>query len=130
MRRISTDNAAKPFSRYSQAVEVSYGERLIFISGQVGVSVSGELASTDEGQHEAVWRNILGILESEGLGPESLVEVTAYITDAGNMPAYRAVRDRMLGGATPASTLIVVAGLANPAWKVEISAVAAGPKQN
>ena len=38
---------------------------------------------------------------------------------------YRQVRDRMLAGATPASTLLVISALANPDWLVEIEAIAA-----
>jgi enamine deaminase RidA (YjgF/YER057c/UK114 family) len=38
---------------------------------------------------------------------------------------YRQVRDRMLDGAEPASTLLVVSGLADPNWHVEIQVVAA-----
>ncbi|MGE0213764.1 MAG: RidA family protein [Parvibaculaceae bacterium] len=125
MRYVTTDKAAKPFSRYSQAVVLEDGERLVFISGQVGVSASGELAPTSSAQHEAVWSNILAILESEGLGPQHLVDVTGYITDPAELPAYRAARDKALNGAAPASTLLVVQGLADPRWKVEISAVAA-----
>jgi enamine deaminase RidA (YjgF/YER057c/UK114 family) len=41
-------------------------------------------------------------------------------------PASRAARDRAVGAAPPpASTLVVVAALASPAWAVEIECVAA-----
>jgi len=125
MRYVTTERAAKPFSRYSQAVAVEPGERLVFVSGQVGVSASGELAATSQGQHEAVWSNILAILESEGLGAQDLVEVTGYITDPAELPHYRAARDKALNGAAPASTLLVIQALADPRWKVEVSVVAA-----
>jgi len=127
VRYVETPRAAKPFSRYSQAVAAGPGERLLFISGQVGVDASGRLADTLEGQHEAAWTNILAILEAEGLGAQHLVEVTAYVTDASSLAVYRATRDRMLGGAAPASTLIIVGGLADERWKVEVSAIAAAP---
>jgi enamine deaminase RidA (YjgF/YER057c/UK114 family) len=91
----------------------------------VGVGPDGTLAATAEGQHEQAWRSILAILASAGLGPRDLVDVTAYVTDAADVRLYREVRDRMLGGAAPASTILIVAGLADPRWRVEISAVAA-----
>lgn len=127
VRHVDTPNAARPFSRYSQGAATEAGESLLFVSGQVGVDANGDLAPTTEGQHEAAWRNILAILAAEGLGAGQLVDVTAYVTDAESLSFYRATRDRMLAGAMPASTLIVVAGLADPRWKVEISAVAAVP---
>ena len=125
IRHLSTDKAPPPFSRYSQAVEVPAGSRLVLVSGQVGVGPDGKLAVTPEGQHETAWRNVLAILASAGLGPRDIAEVTAYVTDPSGVPLYREVRDRMLGDAAPASTLIVVAGLADPRWRVEIAAVAA-----
>jgi enamine deaminase RidA (YjgF/YER057c/UK114 family) len=51
--------------------------------------------------------------------------VTAYVTSKAGVPIYRQVRDRMLQGAEPASTLLVIAGLADPKWHVEIQVVAA-----
>ena len=56
--------------------------------------------------------------------------ITAAYNGGTHMPfedvaLYRDIRDRMLGGAEAASTLVVVAGLANPDWLVEIEAIAA-----
>ena len=124
IRYVSTTDAPQPFSRYSQAVEVT-GGRLVFVSGQVGVGADGKLPDTEVGEHEQAWANVLAILKSQGLGPRDIVDVTAYVTRQGGVPVYRQVRDRMLEGAEPASTLLVVSGLANPAWHVEIQVVAA-----
>ena len=41
------------------------------------------------------------------------------------MPAFVAIRDRVMGVHKPGATLIVVAGLARPELKIEIEAVAA-----
>jgi 2-iminobutanoate/2-iminopropanoate deaminase len=125
IRTILTPDAPKPFSRYSQAVEVAAGSRLVYVSGQVGVGVDGRLPGTDRGQHEQAWANVLAILKSQKLGPRDIVEVTAYVTSASGVPIYRQVRDRMLDGAEPASTLLIVSGLADPNWHVEIQVVAA-----
>jgi enamine deaminase RidA (YjgF/YER057c/UK114 family) len=125
IRYISTTAAPKPFSRYSQAVEVAAGSRLIVVSGQVGVGADGTLPKTEQGQHEQAWRNVLAILKSQNLGPRDIVEVTAYVTSPAGVPIYRQVRDRMLAGAEPASTLLVISGLAHPDWHVEIQVAAA-----
>ena len=125
IRQISTTAAPPPFSKYAQAVVVPAGHRLISVSGQVGVDPEGSLAGTDRGQHEQTWRNLLAILASEGLGPADIVEVTAYVTNPSGVALYREVRDRFLKGAQPASTLLVISGLADPAWCVEISVTAA-----
>ena len=54
-----------------------------------------------------------------------LVKVTVFLTRAEDTPLYRQVRDRMLEGAEPASTLLIVKGLASPDFLVEIEAIAA-----
>ena len=126
IRAISTSDAPKPFSRYSQAVEVPGGARLVFVSGQVGVGLDGTLPGAEETEHEQAWANVLAILKSEGLGPRGIVKVTAYVTNQAGVAIYRKVRDRMLEGAAPASTLLIVNGLADPKWRVEIEVVAAG----
>ena len=58
--------------------------------------------------------------------PRDIVDVTAYVTGRASLPIYRQVRDRMLEGAEPSSTLLVISGLADPKWHVEIQVVAAG----
>ncbi|MCP4934933.1 MAG: RidA family protein, partial [bacterium] len=91
----------------------------------VGVSVEGILAEGEEAQHEQIWLNILGLLQEEGLGPHDIVEITGYITGQSGVATFRQVRDKMLNGAKSASTLVIVSGLADPAWLAEISVIAA-----
>ena len=116
---------APAFSRYSLAIEAPAAARWLYVSGQVGVTPDGSFADGPEAQMEAAWRNVLAILDSAGMGAGDLVKVTAYLTRAEDIGFYREVRDRMLGGAEPASTLIVISALADPDWLVEIEAVAA-----
>ena len=125
LRKHNPGAIAPAFSRYSLGVEVPAQARWLFVSGQVGVEPDGGFADGPEAQMEAAWRNVLAILESAGMAPGDLVKVTAYLTRAEDTALYREVRDRMLGGAEPASTLIVIAALAHPDWLVEIEAVAA-----
>ena len=113
------------FSSYSLAVEAPAQARWLHVSGQVGVAPDGALAEGAEAQMETAFRNVLAILNAAGMGPHDLVKVTVFLTRAGDVGLYRQVRDRMLAGATPASTLLVVAALADPGWLVEIEAVAA-----
>ena len=88
-------------------------------------SPDGGLAEGPEAQMETAFQNILAILGSAGMGPHDLVKVTVFLTRSEDIGLYRQVRDRMLAGATPASTLLVISALANPDWLVEIEAIAA-----
>ena len=74
---------------------------------------------------ETAWSNVLAVLAAAGMGPRDLVKVTVFLTRPEDTPLYRQVRERMLEGAEPASTLLIVQGLASPDWLVEIEAVAA-----
>jgi 2-iminobutanoate/2-iminopropanoate deaminase len=114
-----------PFSRYSHVAEVPAGARWVHLSGQVGVGPDGQLAEGAAGQIERAFLNVLALLEAAGMGPHDVVKVNVFLTRPEDIPAYREVRDRLLQGAAPASTLLIVSGLARREWVVEVEAVAA-----
>jgi enamine deaminase RidA (YjgF/YER057c/UK114 family) len=116
---------AAPFSRYSHGVEATAAARWLHISGQVGVAPDGTVRRGAEAQIEQAWRNVLAILETAGMRPRNLVKVTTFLTDRAHLQTSREIRDRMLQGAEPASTLLIVSGLASAEWLVEIEAMAA-----
>jgi enamine deaminase RidA (YjgF/YER057c/UK114 family) len=125
LKQYNPRTVAPPFARYSHGIETPAGARWLFISGQVGVTPEGKVANGAEAQIEQAWRNVLSVLEAAGMGPRDLVKVTTFLIDRADLPAARTVRERMLHGAEPASTLLFVAGLASPEWLVEIEAIAA-----
>jgi 2-iminobutanoate/2-iminopropanoate deaminase len=122
-REINAKLAPQPASAYSQAVEVTGRVRILYISGQLGMDTDGTTPSTMAEQARLAWRNVAAQLSEAGMGFDNLVKVTMIIPDAAEIPASRPARAEALGDLRPASTLIV-AGLANPAWKVEIEAIA------
>ncbi len=114
-------------SRYSQAVEAEPGLRWLHTSGQIGMRTDGSIPDTHAEQHEQTWANVLGVLRSAGMGIEHIVRVNAYVTSIEQVPLYRVGRDTALGASKPASTLVIVAGLVDPALVVEIEVTAAAP---
>jgi enamine deaminase RidA (YjgF/YER057c/UK114 family) len=118
-------DVAAPASTYSHGVEVKPNARWLHISGQIGVLPNGKVAADFKEQAEACWSNIANILKEAGMGMEDLVKITTFIRNPADIATLRTVRDRFIGDARPASTLVVVAGLASPEWLVEIEAVAA-----
>jgi enamine deaminase RidA (YjgF/YER057c/UK114 family) len=125
LKRHNPATVAAPFSRYSHGVEAPAKARWLVISGQVGGTPEGEVLMGARAQIEQAWRNVLNVLQAAGMGPHDLVKVTIFLIDRAHLPILREVRDAMLQGAAPASTLIYVAGLASPDWLVEIEAIAA-----
>ena len=59
------------------------------------------------------------------MAPGDLVRLTTYLIDPRDRAAYMAVRDRFVGSPPPGSTLLVVAALADPRYRIEVEAIAA-----
>ncbi|MFM7344738.1 MAG: RidA family protein [Tagaea sp.] len=117
---------AAPVGRYQHAVEVPAGARTLFLAGQVGNLPDGVVPRNIEGQAEAAWNNVKGILADAGMGLGDLVKVTVLLTDKAYVSASRAAREKAFGDIRPpASTLMVVAALASPDYMIEIEAIAA-----
>jgi len=120
----------KPAGPYHHTVLVPENARWLAISGQVGMDREGNIASGVRAQSEQVFRNIAACLEANGMGKEDLIKVTVYLTDARFLAEYRAARSAVFGDdIQPASTLLIVAGLASPDFLVEVEAWAAKSEQ-
>ncbi|HYL31803.1 MAG TPA: RidA family protein [Stellaceae bacterium] len=114
-----------PNGPYSLGVEIPAGQRVLFIAGQIPVAKDGTVPQGIKAQSEQVWRNIINVLESAGMGIENLVKVTNYLTKQENIAGYSEVRAKILGAARPISTTVVVQSLVRSEWLVEVEAFAA-----
>jgi 2-iminobutanoate/2-iminopropanoate deaminase len=117
-----------PASRYSHAVLTTGATRWLTLSGQLGLLPDGTVAQGLGGQMDAALANIDAALREAGMTRADLVKITVYLTDNTSeaVATYRARRDAWVGDApAPAATLLIVAGLASPAFLCEIDAVAA-----
>jgi 2-iminobutanoate/2-iminopropanoate deaminase len=125
MRRLTPDSIHPPFARYAHGVEIPAGNRLVFCSGQLGIGKDGVVPDGVEAQARLCFRAITAILEEAGMNLGDIVRVNAYVVGAEYLAGYMKVRDEFIGNPPPASTLMVIQGLARPEFKVEIEAVAA-----
>jgi len=124
-RHLNPSAVAAPFSRYSHGVEVAPDARWLHVSGQVGVRPDGSMAEGVEAQIEQAFANVLEILQQAGMSKHDLVKLTVFLLDRAHIGVFRTIRDRMVLPAEPASTLLIVAGLAREDFLVEIEAIAA-----
>lgn len=124
LQRLNPREVAAPAGAYSHGVAAPAAGRWLYVSGQIGVGQDGTLAADMEGQAETAWRNLTAVLAAAGMDANDLVKVTTYLTDPKDLAPLRAARARYLGDARPASTLVIVAALADPSWRVEVEAVA------
>lgn len=124
-RAIYPETIHPPLGAYAHAVEVAEGAKVMFIAGQVGIDKDGNVPADFAAQAELAWRNCVAVLEHNGMRMKDVVKITHFLTDAENIPAYNEVRGKFLGEDRPASTLLIVAGLARPELLVEVEMVAA-----
>jgi 2-iminobutanoate/2-iminopropanoate deaminase len=119
-RDLNAPEAPAPVAAYTQAIEVTGATRTLYISGQVGQRMDG----TDiVEQRRLAWQNLEAQLEAAGMTLDNLVKITTILPNHGDLAAAREGRSAVLGDRRPASTLIV-GGLANPAWKIEVEGIA------
>lgn len=116
---------APPAALYVHGMEVPANARWLLILGQVGVYPDGRVGRDAREQAEIIWGNIQAILASAGMGLSDIAKLTTYATGTEHLKPLREVRERVLAGHLPASTLLIVAGLAQPAWLVEVEVYAA-----
>jgi 2-iminobutanoate/2-iminopropanoate deaminase len=113
-----------PFANYSHAVEVTTPGRMVFASGQLGVSPDDTVPKDAEAQAVLCFENIKAILGEAGMTLADVVRFTAYVTDRAYFPVYGAVRSRYVAGNAFASTLVIVLGFTRPEFKVEVEVTA------
>ena len=113
-----------PFANYSHAVEVTTPGRMVFASGQLGVSPDDTVPEDAEAQAVLCFENIKAILAEGSMTLADVVRFTAYVTDRAYFPVYGAVRSRYVAGNAFASTLVIVSGFTRPEFKVEIEVTA------
>ena len=78
-----------PTVPYSHAVEVPGGSRLLYISGEIGVQPDGVVPEGIEAQAEALWKNLIAILEDAGMGIGDLVKITTFLVNVEDAAAGR-----------------------------------------
>jgi len=125
IRPLTGDGSPPVEGSYPQAVEVTAPTRWLYLSGQIPVAPDGSLAADFTGQCDQVWSNIETQLTAAGMTLDNLVKVTTFLSDRSYALENREVRLRRLAGRQPALT-VIIAGLFDDAWLVEIEAVAAG----
>ena len=106
---------------FSRAVRV--GDRVL-VSGTAPVLPDGTCDPDVEAQTRRCLAIIVEALEQLGAEPKDVVRTRTYLVDASDWEAVGKVHAEVFGDAAPASTMVVVAGLLDPRWKVEIEAEA------
>lgn len=125
LRPLVPKSLPAPLARYSPAIEVPAGARLVFVSGQLGIDAKGETPDSAEAQAELCFAAIGALLDEAGMAFSDIVRLNAFVTSEAYLADYMRVRDRHIGDPPPASTLMIVSGFSRRQFKVEVECVAA-----
>lgn len=126
---ITPDTVHAPTWQFNHAVKVNGGS-LLFVSGMVGYRTDGTMPRGLVEQAEVAFENLQRVLEAAGGSVEDIVKVNVYVGEDYRLhrEGLRAVRARFFSHDFPVSTLVQVAGFADPDYLFEIEAVAALPE--
>ena len=114
---------------FSQAIEVTGGERVAYCAGQTSSDSDGETLHGDDmgAQCRQAFDNLETVLEHAGMTLANVVRLNYYVTDVDRFFAegVQIVGERLAGaGIQPAGTLLGVSRLAYPDLLIELEATA------
>ena len=119
-QRISSGSPYEPEIGFSRAIVAGHH---VHVAGTAPVPPEGE-AGTDDVYEQArrCFEIIVEALRQAGAGPEHVVRTRTFLVDAADWREVGRAHGEVFGDVRPASTMVVVTGFLDPAWKVEIEA--------
>lgn len=111
-----------PLAAYSHQIQLDGAERLLVLSGQVGMTPDGEVPDDAAEQFDVALANVISNVEDAGMSAADVVKLTFYLTERIDPQRRAAILTDRLGEHAPCMTLLFVAALAAPSLKVEIDA--------
>ena len=125
MKVINLNDRPAPES-YSHAIEATGINRILFVSGQVGMAPEGSIPPDIAGQARQAIANLDAVLAQAGMSNRNIAKCTIFLTDEANLGPFMEAGADTLPSPPPATTLVIVKALAHPALLVEIEAIAVG----
>lgn len=120
-QRISSGSPFEPSIGFSRAVRV--GDRVL-VSGTAPVWPDGSCDPDAEVQAHRCFEIIEAALGDAGASTSEVVRTRMFLTDRADGDAVGRAHGSFFGDVRPAATMVVVAGLLDERWKVEIEAEA------
>ena len=120
-RRVTSGSPFEATIGFSRAVRA--GDRVL-VSGTGPVYSDGSCPDVAEAQARRCFEIITAALAEAGAAVSDVVRTRMYLTSSDDAPAVGSVHQEVFGPAGPAATMVVVAALLDPRWRVEIEAEA------
>jgi enamine deaminase RidA (YjgF/YER057c/UK114 family) len=113
-QNISGESPFEPIIGFSRAVRVG---NVVHLAGTGPVGADEQDAA---GQTRRIFAIAAEALKRAGCGFEHVVRTRMYLTHAEDWEAVGRVHGEFFGTIRPAATMVVVAKLLNPAWRIEM----------
>jgi enamine deaminase RidA (YjgF/YER057c/UK114 family) len=123
MDTTTTRSLASSGSPYEASVGFSRAVRVgqhIAVSGTAPINADGHVSIDAAAQARRCWEIALGALAELGGRPEDVIRTRPFITDHDVVDPVSSVHGEIFGQIRPASTMVLVAGLIDNRWKVEV----------
>ena len=120
-QRITSGSPFESRIGFSRALRV---DDRVWVSGTGPVWPEGSCPDDVGTQARRCFEIILGALAEAGARAEDVVRTRMFLTSAADADAVSAVHGELFGQVKPAATMVVIAALLDPRWKVEIEAEA------
>lgn len=111
-----------PLGSYTHHIEISGNERMLILSGQVGMRQDGTVPEDPLEQIDIALENVFHNLRAANMDVKDIIKLTYYLVGEMDTAKRRQLVASRLQGHAPCSTLLYVAALASPIYKVEIDA--------
>lgn len=92
----------------------------ILVSGTAPIWPDGHVMPEAAAQTRRCWEIAIAALEELGGSVEDVVRTRHYLTNVDDVEEVSLVHGEFFGKVRPASTIVIVAGLVDPRWKVEV----------
>ena len=112
----------QPLGGYSHQIELTGNERMLLLSGQVGMREDGTIPEDPLEQIDIAMENIFRNLRAADMDVKDIIKLTYYLVGEIDTTRRRELVASKLQGHKPCSTLLYVARLAAPNILVEIDA--------
>jgi 2-iminobutanoate/2-iminopropanoate deaminase len=112
----------EPLGSYSHQIEIRGNERTLVLAGQVGMREDGTIPDDPFEQIDLAFENIFRNLRAANMDVKDIIKLTYYLVGEIDTAKRREVILSKLQGHQPCSTLLYVAALARPIFRVEIDA--------
>ncbi|HEX6380526.1 MAG TPA: RidA family protein [Acidimicrobiia bacterium] len=118
-QKVSSGSPFEPTIGFSRAVRAGQN---VFVSGTAPIWPDGSCDPDPAVQARRCLEIVLAALAEAGAGADDVVRTRTFLVDVADAGPVGAVHGEVFGEIRPASTMVGVAALLDPRWKVEIEA--------